>query len=470
MRRRKNCNYRFWILVLFICCASSVSAKTRWSSLQFIPHADLIPSGRFMVDASLFWAMDTFTFSSPVALQSVEFGVSEWLNLDIGYTEGFTMGFKTCFLRETSGYIPSMTLGVQNLFTNKETGYFGRDREYPENEIFLALAKSMEVIKMRVHAGALSAPSSEDNLFNPFFGFEKYFGVGFYMSFEGQMRDRHMFFSLFTSWRTVKDRLEINFGIVDLENAFADSYERSVVKPGLRAGIRVNLGSGLNTMDGLLGLEDRIDRQNDRLSSIDTRVDSLKKEVSWNSKLISQRSGYPEKYLEQRASVLDELKKLANLYEREPFDPKEVQAALDFIVSRREQFAPHLRVIVTDVNVEARIRALTATLIGQIGDRKASGILIAMLDRPGDPSIKIEAIIALGRMKETQAADVLRKLMTDADEAVAFTASEVLRKLLNQTEKVRNQNDAVSGKRVITVPEKRISREEFVTSDSEGDK
>lgn len=463
--RINSSTMRNLIAVLTFCLTLSVSAKTRWSSLQYIPNADLIPSGRFLVDADLFWAMDTFSFSSPVSVQRLELGLSEWLNFDVGYAGGLTMGFKTCVVKETSGYIPTVTLGVQNLFTNKETGYFGDHRDYPENEIFLAFAKSMEVFRLRVTLGALSAPSSEDDLLNPFFGFEKYFGADLYMSLESQMRSGRLSFSLFSSWRAVRDRLEINVGIIDLERAFASSYAQSMIKPGLKIGMKVNLGSGLNTMDGLTGVEDRIDRQNNRLGNLENQIDSLKREIAWNSKQISQRSGFPKEYLEQRAFVLDELTKLSNYYNLEPFDPQKVKKTVDFILERSEVFAPHLRVILTDVNVGQQIRTLAATMIGELRDRSAADILIGVLERPGDPAMKIEAIIALGKMEETGAADVLKKLVDDSDNGVAFTALEVLKELKNVSgDRIDPDPAAVP---VLKVPERPVSVDVFSGADKE---
>ncbi|MFW6244380.1 MAG: HEAT repeat domain-containing protein [Fibrobacterota bacterium] len=446
---------RCWIAVMVSCLTFSVPAKTRWSSIQYIPNADLIPAGRFLVDANLFWAMDTFNFTSPVSVQRLEMGLSEWLNFDVGYAGGLTMGFKTCVVRETSGFVPTVTLGVQNLFTNKETGYFGEHRDYPANEVFLAFAKSMDVIRLRITLGALSAPSSENDVFNPFFGFEKYFGSNLYMSLESQMRSRRLSFSLFSSWRPVRDRLEINVGIIDLERAFASSYAESMIKPGLKVGIRVNLGSGLNSVDGLTGIEDRIDWQNQRLSSLESRIDSLKKEVVWNSKRISDRSAYPKEYLEERAYVLDELTKLSNSYNQEPFDPQNVRSSVDLILEQREKFAPHLRAIVTDVNLDWQVRTLAVTMLGELKDRNAVGILIGLLERPGNAAMKIEAMIALGKMEESGAADVLKKLVDDSDNGVAFTALEILKELKRVTGDEESPDSAPEP--VTEVPERPVS-------------
>ncbi|MDR0330666.1 MAG: hypothetical protein LBH93_03030, partial [Chitinispirillales bacterium] len=51
-----------------LCAAFAV---TRWSSLQFVPNADLLPGGRLVADADLAWGLDDFTFISPVSVQRI---------------------------------------------------------------------------------------------------------------------------------------------------------------------------------------------------------------------------------------------------------------------------------------------------------------------------------------------------------------------------------------------------------------
>ncbi len=432
MFKNKHCRMQLRIAVMVFWLAVPASAKIRWSSLQHIPSADLIPSGRFVADAHLFWTLDTFSFSRPSSVQRLEIGLSEWVNCEIGYAEGFSMGFKAGILRDSGKFIPAISIGARNLFSHRENYYYSVDNSDPENEFFIAIAKNVNPLVMRVHLGVLTVPASKKNRNDLFFGLERYFGGGFYMSFEGMMRSGQFAASLFTSWRTIKDRLEFNVGVIDLERAFS-AGGASFLKPGIRTGMRVSLGKGLNTMDGLYGLEDRIDRQNDTLARLKRQLDTLRHEVRWNSEQISAQKGFPEEYMEQRKIVLDELTKLKNFYDQEPFDPKVIKSTVELMVGQRDLYAPHLRIMVTDPQIERGIRALAVTVLGEIGDQNAADVLLGLLGRTVDPAIRIEAMIALGKMKEVRAGYMLKELMNDPDSAVSFTASEILKKLENQT-------------------------------------
>ena len=78
------------------------------------------------------------------------------------------------------------------------------------------------------------------------------------------------------------------------------------------------------------------------------------------------------------------------------------------------------------------MRLLGISLIGDIGGSGASDILLDVLSQSEDPDIKIEILIALGKMKETRAVYVMEQLANDPTDVVAFTAQEVLQKLARE--------------------------------------
>ena len=78
------------------------------------------------------------------------------------------------------------------------------------------------------------------------------------------------------------------------------------------------------------------------------------------------------------------------------------------------------------------MRLLGISLIGDIGGTGASDILLDVLSQSEDPDIKIEILIALGKMKETRAVYVMEQLANDPTDVVAFTAQEVLQKLARE--------------------------------------
>jgi len=468
---------RIGVVVLAAGLLFALPAKTRWGTLQSVPSADMIPGDRAVIEADLFWTTDTFSFSSPVSVQRIHLGLSEWVNVDVGYAEGFTLGLKACFLKEGPAlYHPTITIGAQNLYTSRERLYFGgkegypRGEDYPKNELYIAFAKSAEFMRLRMQAGVLTAidyPTKRDR-FNPFVGLEKYFGDGAYMTVEAQRRSNEILLSLFATTRVIRDRMEVSVGVVDLPGMINEK-ERKVILPGVRASAKFNIGWGHNSMDGLFGIEDRIDRQRDTLTNFRRELNALKEESKWHKERINALAEPPPEYFERRNQVLDELTKLRNLYDQIPFDPELVRETILRIKAQYRTYSPHLRLIITDDETPLRLRTLAVMLIGEMGDRSASAILISMLQRFEEPTLKIEIIIALGKLKETRSQDAIKALREDNDSAVALTAKEIYRTLfggdeldfstlLESSPSESSGADAAVEEDVIrSVPERRIS-------------
>jgi len=418
---------------------SAPSAVTRWSALQLVPNADLLPGGRIVADADLAWnLLETFSVTSAVSVQRVHLGLSEWVGVDLGYANGFTMGAKACIVKEDPDlwYVPTLTLGFQNLYMSREAHYFGGSGSYPKNEFYLGAAKSSEWAKLRIHVGFLSALTRVGSYdeFNPFIGIEKYFGQGLYVTVEGQRRTDEFLLSVFAVFRLVADRLEINVGLMDAPHISSPAIDQPAFRPTLRAGLKFNFGGGYNSLDGLTGVEDRIDRIRGELAASDRRVDSIAADTRWNADRIHELSQVSGDRKEERARVVDELAKLRNLYEQEPFDPELVKDMVDRIRDRYEVYAPHLRVIVTEQNADPRIRRLAVSLVGEMKDQPAANILMSILNRMEEPSLKIETIIALGKIKDPRCRQLLSNLRKDPDGGVAFTAEEVYRAMFGKEE------------------------------------
>jgi len=439
-------------------------AITRWSTLQMVPNADMLPGGRFVADADLAWELrDGFDVVSPISVQRLHLGLSEWVGCDIGYAGGFMLGVKALLLKDDPQlwYVPTLSLGFQNIYTSREAFYAGRGAGYPRDEFFITAAKSSDWAKLRGHIGFLSAATrtSDADLFNFFFGFEKYFGRGMYITLEGQQRTREFLLSFFIVYRPIPDRLEFNVGVIDAPGMLEGVSKSNVFRPELRAGIKFNLGGGFNGFDGLTGVEDRIDRQRGFITALEKRVDSLTTELSWNADRIHELAGFPDERREDRARIMDELTTLRNLYDQEPFDPELVKDMIERVRDRYEMFAPHLRVIITEPEVDLRIRRIAVSLIGEMGDKAAANILISILNRFEEPALKIETIIALGKLKEPRARLVLLRLKDDQDGGVSFTAGEVYRTLFGAEDQAGPSMPVVEEDPLgNTVPERRLGR------------
>jgi len=452
------------VLVAGAFCASS--AVTRWSTLQIVPNTDMLPGGRIVADADLVWRLDTsFSITSLLSVQRVHLGLSEWVGVDLGYAGGFTMGLKACVVKENPDlwYVPTLTLGFQNVYVSREAYYFGGDGSYPRNEFYLGAAKSSEWAKLRIHIGILSAlthggPKWRDE-FNPFIGIEKYFGEGLYITIEGQQRTEEFMLSAFGVYRLIADRLELSLGVIDAPHISSKRADRFAFRPTLRAGFKFNFGAGFNGLDGLTGVEDRIDRVRGELVVANKRVDSIAVDTRWNADRIHELSQVSGDRKEERARVVDELSKLRNLYEQEPFDPELVKDMIDRIRDRYEVYSPHLRVIITEQNADPRIRRLAVSLVGEMKDQQAANILMSILNRMEEPSLKIETIIALGKIKDPRCRQLLSTLRHDPDGGVAFTAEEVYRAMFGKEETPPPPpSQSPPFEREETVPERRLNK------------
>jgi hypothetical protein len=170
-------------------------------------------------------------------------------------------------------------------------------------------------------------------------------------------------------------------------------------------------------------------------------VDSLKRlvgegqrrVVDVNTKLLSIIDSVSTDKTRLKPMMVEKITALKNMYAEEPFEPERVKRAVNEIVSLREDALPPLREILIDKKIDKHVRVLAISLLGNIANAGASDILLDVLSQTQDPEIKIEILIALGKMKETRAEYVLEQLANDPVDEVAFTAQEVLRKLTKQT-------------------------------------
>jgi hypothetical protein len=456
-------------LLLLALAAFSLQAKTRWSALHFVPDADFLMSGQFVVDAEGYYFSDTAAKAAlnPAAL--LDIGIMEWVNVEAGYSGGPTLGFKARILGESGDFVPSIALGAHNIISNREAGLFS-GKDTLTNEVFLALAKSIEPLKMRIHLGIQTIPKSKTDQFDPYFALEEYFGSGLYASIEVFRRETEFNPSLFVSYRFLKKRLEIAAGAVRINRLFFDQNNQfkvalgnksdsGFVKPGIWFGLRYCFSLGFGKKDAFSTVEDRVSRQNESIKALSLSVDSLKLMISEtrrrmydvNTTLVKMTDSLSTDKTRMKPLLLDKITTLKNLYAEEPFEPERVRRAINEIVALHENALPGLREILLDKTLDKRIRVLTVSLLGDIGNAGASDILLDVLSQTQDPDIKIEICIALGKIRETRAEYVLEQLANDPVDAVAYTAQEVLLKLTKETG-MKLSSDAKMRKVVIPEP------------------
>ncbi|HEX2956884.1 MAG TPA: HEAT repeat domain-containing protein, partial [Chitinispirillaceae bacterium] len=427
-------------------------SKTRWSSIHCIPDADLLSGGKLLLDIHNFTYSDYLKGYKVKPSALVTLGIIECINLEAGYAGGGIIGFKARILGETKKVLPSMAVGIHNVFSHKEAYNYGYSPDSMSNEIYVAFAKGVEGIKLRFHLGVQTIPGNDNEKVNPFFGLEKYFGNGLYISIEAQRRDKHFNGSIFGNYRFLKRKVELCAGLIDIAGLqsknkdkftlkLANSGQSSFTRPGIYVGLRFLGSMRWGKSDGFISLEERIARQNESYQLLQNEVDSLKN-ILKNSKtridnmdqtLKSLSDSSENDYYQLKKTILQKLITVKTLYEEEPFEPEKVKKSMQEIISYRDKVIPVLQEIAMDRKESSQIRVYAVSVMSELGSRSAADALIEILAQAQHPEMKIEALIGLGKIKEMRARYLMQQLANDPNDGVAFTATEILTKLEKET-------------------------------------
>lgn len=468
------------LLILPFTGLSDSSSKTRWSSTHNIPDADLLNGGKFVIDAHGFFYSDVDKGYTVKPSALITLGIIEWINLEAGYAGGGTFGLKARILGETNKIMPSVAVGIHNVFSHKEAHNYGFSSDSLSNELYIAFAKSVENIKLRLHMGVQSIPQNPHEKVNPFFAVEKYFGNGVYLSLEVQRRDEKYYASAFTTYRFLKRKMEISAGLIDIAGLFDNDDGKSSInftssnierftRPGLFFGIRFMGGLRMGRSDGFTSLEDRISHQNESYLSLKNEVDSLRNIIKSSKTKIENidqalqeiSDSSDNNYTQLKNTVSQKLIKIKTLYEEEPFEPEQVKNAILEIMGYRDRIIPVLSEIALDRKENSQIRTLAISVMGEIGSRSAADAMIEILAQAQLSEMKIECLIGLGKIKETRAKYLMQQLAQDPHDGVAFTATEVLKKLEKETGiKMTVENKIPSEQKI---PEKKIGESDRFT-------
>lgn len=442
----------FTLLLILVPGLQLSSALTRWSSLQLVPDADLLAGGTFVVSAHGYYFEDLATGSMIQPAGSINFGIIEWVNIQAGYTGGPNLGIKVRILGETRPWMPSLALGVSNIITHHEAYLYNRLADSLSNELFIVMGKSVEAVRLRIHIGMQSIPDNPLESVNPFIAIEKYFGAGVYATVEVHRRHETIHPSLFASWKLLKRHLEVSAGVIDIAGMFLSdetdpgstlftSGSSRFVRPGVWVGLRYQGSLKIGKSGGFSAIEDRFSNQNNSIAALRSEVDSLKNMLQRSSLRIETMDKSLTKIVDSTVTdagrmetlAMSKLAFLKELYDAEPFEPEAVATNMAELIAYRDRMLPALYAVVLDPIQESRIRSLAVTAVGEIGTQAASDIIIEVLGQVQNPEVLIECLIALGKIKETRAVYLIQQLVNDPNDAVAFTAGEVLQKLEKET-------------------------------------
>ncbi|MBN1756879.1 MAG: hypothetical protein JW863_01090 [Chitinispirillaceae bacterium] len=454
-RKKRNDTSGRWLFavaVLIILLSNRGFALTRWSAVQYVPDADMLEGGTFVLNVHGYYYSDVVYGGKLRPIGTVNVGIIEWVNIEAGYTGGFSLGVKARILGETRPWMPSLAIGIHNLFSHRESYLYDRQKDSLGNELYLVFGKSIEPIRLRMHVGMQMIPGNQDELFNPFFVIEKYFGMNLYVTAEVHRREKMMHPSLFASWRFWKRRLEVSAGLVDIagmfmkddvppNSPFFKSTNASFVRPGIWVGLRFKGGLKFGKTDGLNGVENSLYSHSTSIKEMRGEIDSLKKLIEKSSLRIESMDRSLTGLADSSLTDTQRLKELAvnrlavldNLYTAEPFEPEAVNKEMAELIANRDRMLPALYEVIFDPVQKTAIRSLAITALGEIGTQAAADIIIEVLGKSPNPEMAIECLIALGKMKETRAVYLIQQLSNDPNDDVAFTAAEVLQKLEKET-------------------------------------
>ncbi|MDO5575624.1 MAG: HEAT repeat domain-containing protein [Fibrobacter sp.] len=457
----KSSNLKKLLPIICLVVFSQIDAKTRWSSLHQIPDADFIEGSKFVLDLQCNNIYDTTIEAIFLPYGTIKFGISEWINIEVGYAGKAIFGMKTKLLDDMGYYVPSIAIGIDNLFSHKDAYFNDYPADILQTELYLSFSKSIEPIKLRAHLGAKVMAYNHKESFNVFFGLEKYFGAGFYLTLETFSLGGKYHFSAFASYRFFKTRLEVFAGMADLgqlingkDISLASEKTSAITRPGIRFGLRLReRWFALGKHEGIEGLEDHLRRQDKTISELRQEVDSLRT-VQGTPQIIEKPVAAAEikKESEIKKFTKQKLKELKHAFEKEPFEPLDVNVIRDELVISKDSVTPVLHEIAMDMAEESRIRSLAISCLGEFANSWAADLVMDILDRVNMRDLKIEAIIALGKLKETRAIPMIQQLTGDTDEAVAFTASEVLKKIIKEAGIVLEPSETVPN----FIPEQKI--------------
>ena len=424
--------------------AAAVEAKTRWSSLQLVPDADLLGGGQFVVSVPAYYSVDSASHPSFRAAALFTLGIVEWVNIQAGYAGGVTLGFKARILGETKTFVPSLAIGAHNLFYHKEAFLFGTDDADLKGEYYLALGKTVEQIKTRFHIGVQTIPTENHEVFNPYLAIEKFFGKGLYVNVEIHRRDLRFHPSLFVAYRFLSDKVEIAAGAVSLVDMFYNKRDKftfylsepaggAFVRPGFWFGLRYFGSFGRGELGGLAGLEEQVVQQRTATQSLGNDMVEVRRSIDSIRTALSALSATSAAWQDSAGGtgrfkdvIVGKFVALKTLYNATPFDPEAVKNAQREIVGFRERAVPSLKEIVLDKREDRFHRIMAISVLGEMRAKGAVDALLETMSDSDDPDFKIEILIALGKLKETRAVYMIEQLANDPNDATAYTAQEVL--------------------------------------------
>ncbi len=428
--------YRITWLILF-CLAAAIRGEE--GTLHLIPDVTLVPL--YSIDggqtASFTGNRTEGTFGRGDFDARV--GMSDLVDLDIGYAGGLTLGLTALALHEGSWYVPSVAIGFSNVFNNSEAFLFKYDSAAWKSDCFVALGKHIPALGLRCTGGVELMPEVLGNHPAGFLGIEKSIGSHASLSLETLYRDSRLQPSLFANAWLLGDRMELSVGAVDMKSMLFNSAGKSTVflcagagrgvQPGVWIGLRFH-GTMRNRSGNLTpaALHASLDEQGKRVAGLQRERDSLQRNLAQSVRYGDsiRGSSVSDRY---RNGILENLTLLATLYSQPNFEVSQVWSIKKEITDAGDRAVPELQAIALDKSSSGGVHAQAVGLLGDIGSQNAADAVYEILSVTHDPETIIEGCIAAGKMRDRREVSILEKFAGDKNESVAFTATTALEQL-----------------------------------------
>jgi hypothetical protein len=301
-----------------------------------------------------------------------------------------------------------------------------------------------------LHLGSSVTSTASNGQGSFFFGVEKYLGKGFYTNYEtfkrfGSYRHHLTFLYKFKTY------FSFSFGFSELQSwlfqngnfGFFMAPERHTVEgygsPGIRAAISMGgFTSSRNKKPRLT----RIKKLEQQHSRVNKELAKLKDEIANSQKRISLlESGKDDNWeIEMRRIVelLDLIK--AKLNSDLPYEPSEIILLQEKILELKGNTTKVLISIVNNRATDVAHRTIACLIMGKSHMEVFTPALLHATADP-EPSVRREAILALGRMKLRVALQHAEELLNDIDDTVVLAAREAIKMIKDRGNQEKAEED-----------------------------
>lgn len=436
-----------------------VFSQTRLSTIHHLPSGDFLWHKQYLIRLNISTFVSAIDSDDEDESRKYKYAASGL----IGITERFLFGihatpnpgisFRGKVLSESGEYIPTVSLEASEVLASNEAAFYNVLNEDTlkglQNAISVIVSKSIKPISMRVHLGVQTLPTFDTERFSYFGSIEQYIGGGSYLSVEAFRRFETHHINFGYSLRIGKVFIA-SVGLSEVNAYFEEENTTSASMTGyntpgfwLSVAFSGNFAGGGADGAGIGSIEDELRGHNTRFNKMEKRIKALEDSVRDQNefrqnmeKKMKDANMNPQNIASQRvvhSTIVNKLMQMMSLLSSDsPYDPVKVKGLKDDILKFNAKALPVLQYVMIDKTADYRMRTYAVNLVGQLeiarGSAQIKEQLVELLSEP-NMDLRVESIVTIGKLKFTEALPELELLQNDPDEAVAYTAKEVVKQL-----------------------------------------